>query len=403
MKIGVIGTGQFAGSFIHLWQLHPDVEAVYVTDLVPERAAEHVARYGVAASYGTVDELLASDCDAVAVFTQRWTHAELVLQALDAGKHVYSAVPMALAVDEIAAIISKVEQTGLVYMMGETSYYNPAVVWARAQRAAGVFGRIFYAEGDYVHDMDNGFYAAYQFSGGDAWKATASYPPMLYPTHAVGGVLGVLPTHATSVSCLGIADDRGDGVFDADVSLWGNEFSNMTALFQLADGGTMRTNEFRRVGHPARVHESRFRFYGTDAVMEQTSTSASWSTRDEISDIGELFRTYARAGVVTIRPCWRGSTRRCATASSRAWRRSTTRSRLPAAFEGAPNGHEGSHHFLADDFVRAVTTGTQPPVNAWRAARFTLPGIVAWDSANKDGERLDVPDFGDGPADPGWG
>jgi hypothetical protein len=28
---------------------------------------------------------------------------------------------------------------------------------------------------------------------------------------------------------------------------------------------------------------------------------------------------------------------------------------------------------------------------------------VAWDSANKDGERLDVPDFGDGPADPGWG
>ncbi|MGI3783400.1 MAG: Gfo/Idh/MocA family oxidoreductase, partial [Janthinobacterium lividum] len=77
MKIGVIGTGQFAGSFIHLWQLHPDVEAVYVTDLVPERAAEHVARYGVAAAYDTVDELLASDCDAVAVFTQRWTHAEL--------------------------------------------------------------------------------------------------------------------------------------------------------------------------------------------------------------------------------------------------------------------------------------------------------------------------------------
>ena len=150
-----------------------------------------------------------------------------------------------------------------------------------------------------MHDMDNGFYAAYQFSGGEGWKATASYPPMLYPTHAVGGVLGVLPTHATSVSCLGIRDDRGDGVFDADVSLWGNEFSNMTALFGLADGGTMRTNEFRRVGHPARVHESRFRFYGTDGVMEQTSTGASWSTRDEIADIGELFRTYTHKGVVT--------------------------------------------------------------------------------------------------------
>lgn len=403
MKIGVIGTGQFAGSFIHLWQLHPDVESVYVTDLVAERAAEHVALYGVAEAFGTVAELLESDCDAVAVFTQRWTHAELVLQALEAGKHVYSAVPMALAVDEIAAIVSLVEQTGLVYMMGETSYYNPAVVWARTQLAAGAFGRIFYAEGDYVHDMDNGFYAAYQFSGGEGWKATASYPPMLYPTHAVGGVLGVLPTHATSVSCLGVADDRGDGVFDADVSLWGNTFSNMTALFGLADGGTMRTNEFRRVGHPAHVHESRFRFYGTDGVMEQTSTSASWSTREETSDIGDLFRTHVRQGVVVDPAALAGIDPALRHSFESGMAQVHDTSRLPTAFAGAPNGHEGSHHFLADDFVRAVTTGTQPPVNAWRAARFTLPGIVAWDSANSAGARLDVPDFGDGPADPGWG
>lgn len=403
MKIGVIGTGQFAGSFIGLWQRHPDVGDIHVTDLVPERAAEHVERYGIAGAYDDADALIASDVDAVAVFTQRWTHAELVLKALDAGKHVYSAVPMALQVDEIEAIVRKVEETGLVYMMGETSYYNPAVVWAREQNAKRAFGRVFYSEGDYVHDMDNGFYAAYQFSGGEGWKATASYPPMLYPTHAVGGVLGALPTHATSVSCIGIKDDRGDGVFDADVSLWGNEFSNMTALFGLADGGTMRTNEFRRVGHPGRVHESRFRFYGTDGVMEQTSTGASWSTRDEIDDIGELFRTYTHGGQAVDPTVLEGLDPALRHSFESGLAKVHDTSRLPKEFDGAPNGHEGSHHFLADDFVRAVTTGTQPPVNAWRAARFTLPGIVAWDSANADGVRLPVPDFGDGPADPGWG
>lgn len=403
MKIGVIGTGQFAGSFIGLWQRHPAVGDIHVTDLVPARAAEHVERYGIAGAYDDADALIASDVDAVAVFTQRWTHAELVLKALDAGKHVYSAVPMALEVDEIEAIVRKVTETGLVYMMGETSYYNPAVVWARQQNADGAFGRVFYSEGDYVHDMDNGFYAAYQFSGGEGWKATASYPPMLYPTHAVGGVLGALPTHATSVSCIGIKDDRGDGVFDADVSLWGNEFSNMTALFGLADGGTMRTNEFRRVGHPARVHESRFRFYGTDGVMEQTSTGASWSTRDEISDIGELFRTYTHNGRAIDPTVLEGLDPALRHSFESGLAEVHDTSRLPKEFDGAPNGHEGSHHFLADDFVRAVSTGTQPPVNAWRAARFTLPGIVAWDSANADGVRLPVPDFGDGPADPGWG
>ena len=71
--------------------------------------------------------------------------------------------------------------------------------------------------------------------------------------------------------------------------------------------------------------------------------------------------------------------------------------RLPAEFRGLHNGHEGSHHFLVDDFVTAVDTGTLPPVNAWEAARYTLPGIVAHESALRGGERLPVPDHGDAP------
>lgn len=78
------------------------------------------------------------------------------------------------------------------------------------------------------------------------------------------------------------------------------------------------------------------------------------------------------------------------------------RSRLPEAYTGIHNGHEGSHHFLADDFVRAVTTSTQPPVNAWTAARFTLPGVIAYESAKQGGARLPIPDLGEGPAKPTW-
>ncbi len=361
--------------------------------------------YGLAGSFPGIEEMLASDVDAVAVMTQRWSHGPIVLQALDAGKCVYSAVPMAISADEISQIVAKVDQTGLIYMMGETSYYNPAVIWARQQIAAGAFGRVFYAEGDYVHDMDNGFYSAYQFSGGEDWKATASYPPMLYPTHAIGGVLGALPTHATSVSCIGIPDDRGDGVFDREVSQWNNDFSNMTALFELADGGTMRTNEFRRVGY-WKGHESRFRFYGTEQVFEQSGFGATLSVKTagedyakgETRDISDLFYTGdgqlpEQAG--NIDPALLQS-------FSSGNAKVQDRSRLPREFEGAHNGHEGSHHFLADDFVRAVTTTTQPPVNAWRAARFTLPGVIAFDSARQNAARLEIPDFGDGPADPGW-
>ncbi|MFD7285334.1 Gfo/Idh/MocA family protein [Streptomyces sp. NPDC059863] len=394
-SLGIVGAGQFAGQFAKLWRLHPGVGDIFATDLLPERAGRLAAEYDLAGTLPSFDALLDSDVDAVAVFTQRWTHGPLVLKALRAGKHVYSAVPMAVTRDEIAAIIDAVRETGLTYMMGETSQYNPATVYARERVAEGAFGRLFYAEGDYVHDMDLGFYAAYQYSGGEEWKSTASYPPLLYPTHSVGGVLGAWQTHAVSVSAIGVTDDRGDGVFDKDISQFGNDFSNATALFEVAGGGSFRTNEFRRVGYPSHIRESRFRFFGTEASLEQLATVSFWQDKEGVRDVTDHLRPKP-----TLPPD-DPSLRHVAPALRDAFTSGSApvhdRTRLPAEFAHVSNGHEGSHHFLADDFVTAVTTGTLPPVHAWAAARYTLPGIVAHDSALKGGERLEIPDFGDAP------
>jgi predicted dehydrogenase len=302
---------------------------------------------------------------------------------------------MAISEAEIAAIIEAVRETGLTYMMGETSYYNPATVFARGKHADGAFGRVFYAEGDYVHDMDLGFYEAYQYSGGEEWKATASYPPMLYPTHAIGGVLGAIPAHAVSVSCIGITDDRGDGVFDREVSMFDNDFSNAIALFELNDGGVMRTTEMRRVGYPSHIRESRFRFFGTEASFEQLAEVSVWQDKERVHDVSAELDTSATMSaddpaLASVAPALRH-----AFVSGLAPVHDAAR--LPAEFTGVHNGHEGSHHFLVDDFVTAVTTGTLPPVNAWVAARFTLPGIVAHESALQGGARLPIRDFGHAP------
>lgn len=395
ISIGIVGAGQFSRSFATLWDKHPNVSRLVITDLVPERAEALAARYEGATTVASFEEMLASDLDAVAIFTQRWTHAPLVLAALAAGKHVYSAVPMATELTDVEAIIAAVERTGLTYMMGETSYYNPATVFIREKVREGALGQVFYAEGDYVHDMDLGFYAAYQYSGGENWKATASYPPMLYPTHAIGGVLGALPARAISVSCLGVEDRRGDGVFDREVSQFANSFSNATALFELSDGGAMRTNEMRRVGYPSHIRESRFRFFGTEASFEQLAHQSVWNDKESSRDISADFvplRTGTdEADLDDVDP----ALREAFTSGSAPVH---NRSRLPAAYADAPNGHEGSHHFLADDFVRGVVTGEHPPVDAWRAAAFTAPGIVAHASALAGGQRLPIPDFGSRPA-----
>ena len=397
-SLGMVGAGQFAGQFAALFRAHPGVAQIQVTDLVADRAEalRSSARLdGVVADF---DAMLDAPVDAIALFTQRWTHGPLAVRALRAGKHVYSAVPMAISEAEISAIVEAVAETGLTYMMGETSYYNPATVFVRQQIARGRFGRLFYAEGDYVHDMDLGFYEAYQFSGGADWKRTASYPPMLYPTHAIGGVLGAWDTHATSVSCVGVHDLRGDGVFDVEVSQFGNDFSNASALFGLADGGVMRTNEFRRVGYPSHLRESRFRFFGTEASFEQLVDTSLMQDKSTVEDVSDLLRTSSSLSLDDPSLAQVAPALRDAFVSGSAPVHDLDR--LPRELAGLPNGHEGSHHFLVDDFVRAVEGGSHPPVNAWVAARFTLPGIVAHQSALQGGVRLPIRDFGDAPVQP---
>jgi predicted dehydrogenase len=396
-SIGVVGAGQFAGQFATLFQHHPGVSAVYATDLLADRATTLMTEVGLAGTFDGFDSMLASPLiDAVAIFTQRWTHGPLVLRALRAGKHVYSAVPMAFTEQEIHDIVDAVAETGLVYMMGETSYYNPATVFARQRIADGSFGRLFYAEGDYVHDMDLGFYEAYRYSGGEQWRSTASYPPLLYPTHSIGGVLGAWETYATAVSAIGVVDDRGDGVFDREVSQFDNDFSNATALFELAAGGSMRTNEFRRVGYPSHLRESRFRYFGTEGSFEEVATAAYWQTKEGVEDVSALVETSASGSsddpsLAHVDPALRD-------AFLSGYAPIHDPSRIPVELRRLHNGHEGSHHFLVDDFVVAVNSRTLPPVNAWVAARFTLPGIVAHESARRGGERLAISDLGEPPA-----
>jgi predicted dehydrogenase len=395
ISIGVIGAGQFSRSFIPLFQAHPDVSEVRLAELLPDRLATVAARHSIERTYASGSELIASDVDAVAIFTQRWTHGPLAIEALKAGKHVYSTVPMANSTDDIGGIIDAAVAAGRIYMMGETSHYYPAAVFCRQKAAAGEFGRIFYAEGDYVHDMDLGFYAAYQYSGGERWKETASFPPMLYPTHALGAVLSVMDTHATAVSCVGVHDQRGDGVFDASVSMWGNDFSNETALFSTANGGAIRTNEHRRIGYPSHIKESRYRIFGTERSFEELATVSLWQDKKGVEDVTERLRpgggNLDAEELQGIDPALRDAfVSGCAAVHDR--------SRLPASYTGLPNGHLGSHQFLADDFVRACVSGQLPPVNAWVAARYTLPGIIAHESAKQGGVQLEIPDFGDAPA-----
>ena len=391
LRVGVVGTGAFAQSFIPLFKAHPQVERLVLCDLDTEKLARSAARFQVTDSSPSLDALCESAVDAVCLFTQNWLHGPQAVQALQAGKHVYSAVPPGISVAEIENLVTAAAASGTVYMLGETSYYYPGVLYCREQYARGAFGRIVYGQAEYYHDWDHGLYDVARWRGGERWRETAGIPPMYYPTHSTSQIISVTGARMTRVSCQGFRDRHEDGIYTAND--WDNPFSNQSALYSMSDGSVCRINEFRRVGHPGCV---RMGLQGTEGGFEETAGGAAWLRKD-----GERVERLDDLLACTGQPVPGSDPMGKVTASDGTHLGCSAVhpvERLPAAFAGLPNGHAGSHQFLVDDFVMACVNGTVPPNNAWDAARYMLPGLTAHASSLRGGELLPVPDLGDPPA-----
>ncbi len=222
---------------------------------------------------------------------------------------------------------------------------------------------------------------------------------MHYPTHSMSLIVSVTGAHATHVSCMGFADKHNDGLFRKGVNLWDNEFSNETALMRMSDGSICRINEFRRVGHPGTVGMS---LYGTEGSYEEqwggtetlpTLRAASWLVKDRKLCVN-LGEELACSGV----PAEQINKEMAKVTSTDGTHCDVSKihpvERLPKEYIGLPNGHNGSHQFLIDDFIMACVRGKQPPNNVWQAARYLAPGLIAHESAKQGGVLLEVPDFG---------
>jgi predicted dehydrogenase len=389
LHLAVIGGGQFSSSFIHLFQAHPFVEEVGLVELNPERRANIAAKFSIKQTFASLADLWKSDFDAVAIFTPRWTHAQIALEAIQNGRHVYTAVPMGITQEEISQLVEASSKTKLTYFMAETSFYYPAVVFSRRKFVEGQMGKFVYGEGEYLHDMSHGFSDAYAANGGDDWKSTASFPPMLYSTHSVSTILSVTGAQATSVTCIGLKDTAGDGIFDSNVSMWKNDQSNQIALFETSDGGVMRIAELRRVGTAPLESTVRMSIFGTEGSFEQQVGYASWATKnsfdiitDEIGTFSDVENPYSLKPDYIPPNLWDGG-----------FARVHDRSQLPKEFVGLSNGHGGSHQFMVDDFVMDAVGERKAPMNVIDAARYTIPGVLAHQSAQKAGQKLQIPQY----------
>lgn len=398
IRIGIVGCGQFCQHFVPLFRAHPTVSYIALCDTFRERAEDFQKRFGADKIFDTFDEMVASDeLNAIAIFAQRHIHGEMAIRALKAGKHVYSAVPMAIDVEEIREIVRLAEETGLTYSMGETGIYRPAAVFCRQGYREGKFGDLVYAEAQYHHDMSR-LYDVFKYTEKDAWRKMAGFPPFFYPTHSTSMVLSATRAHAVKVAAFGYEEKQDTDIFGEGQNYWDNPFSNSSMLLKMSDGSIVRISENRRVAWM--IPETYISaFNGTRASYECSLLQHSLVRQEGTGVLYEDVSDLLNPTELTAHKDEDGFMQR---AVSGEWSGGEApiqiTSRLPREFDGIGTGHAGTHKFMVDDFCQAVVTGKLSPTNAWQAARYNIPGLVAHQSAMLGGVTLDVPDLGDPPA-----
>lgn len=370
VRIGVVGGG-FGAQF--QWHLDPSCTVAAVCDVRPDRLQVLSEVYKCGTTYKSYREMLTNrDLDAVAVFTPVPLHVWMATEAMKAGKHVISAVPAGMTVEELEQLLETVKSTGMKYMMAETSYYRPEIITCREWSKAGKFGTIFYSEAEYYHE---GLIAMmFDERGLPTWRH--GLPPMQYPTHSVGMVVPVTGERLVEVQAVG----WGDGHEVLRTNQYHNPFWNTTGFFKTSKGHSSRISV---CWHIASGETERAQFYGDrlSYIMERPE-----HTPNTVVSIGESGKT-----TLDVNGYPKGDLRVQKFDQPNYW------DRLPEPMR-VKTGHGGSHTFLTHEFISSIVEDRTPTVNVWEAIAFTMPGIIAHQSALRGGEALKIKDYGTAPA-----
>lgn len=365
IRLGVVGGG-FGSAFP--WHEHPDCIVEAVSDLRPERRELLMKTYKCAKSYNSLEELvLDKNVDAVSIFTEAPNHVKHVIEAMKHGKHVISAVPACTgSVSEAELLLDTVKKYGLTYMMGETGYYQQPTMSARNFYKEGKFGDLYYCEAEYQHP---GLEILFVENGKRTWRY--GYPPMQYPTHSSSQLISVTGERLVEVVCHGWGD--GDPILKDNV--YKNPFWNGSSMFKTSKGHAFRMNVWWKGAHKgcerAQWIGSKMSFYsahpnGLGPIIIRSGKQTETDDAGFARSLPE-FEHYQQ----------------------KLWWQSDM---LPESLRH-DSAHEGSHPFLTHEFIDSLVHNRRPAVDVYEALAFTVPGIVAYESALEGGTLKKIPQF----------
>ncbi|RPI46269.1 MAG: gfo/Idh/MocA family oxidoreductase [Bacteroidetes bacterium] len=371
IRMGIAGGG-FGRSF--QWHEHPNCMVEAVSDLRPERNKALMETYRCSKSYPSLEEMVKDPgIDAIAVFTEGPNHVKHAIECMRHGKHVISAVPACWgSTEEADRLMEAVKRYGMTYMMAETSYFQQFTISVRKMYHAGEFGDLYYCESEYQHD---GLEALYTENGKMTWRYGCA--PMHYPTHCTAHLVSVTGERLTEVLCMGWGDDS---AFLKD-NVYNNPFHNESALFKTNRGNAFRVNVWWKGAH---IGGERANWIGS---KKSFYTDNGRSATALVTKTGETGTD--DAGFILNEP-------KLEPYDQPEWWNTDM---LPVPLRH-DSGHHGSHPFLTHEFIDALVNERKPCIDVHEALAYTVPGIIAHESALRGGELLKIPQYDPNPAAP---
>ena len=367
LNVGVVGAAGRGASFRAAFEAHPRTRIHAVCDVRHDLLPDAARRLGAAETYTDYAQMLQqSDVDAVVIGTPMQFHASQAIMALERDIHILCEVTAAVSLEECRDLVRAAQRSQAVYMMADNYTYTRPNVLVRELVKRGLFGEVYYAEGEYLHELK-------ELNEVTRWRRRwqTGIDGITYGTHSLGPILQWLSAAAgpqgarvVRACCEGTGhhylDPRGDPYENQDTCVM---------LAKTASGALVKTRVDMLSERPHAM--TNYSLQGTSGSYESARSAEErdkiWLSslgrdKNEWTDLSDLAETY-------LPDMWRNPP--------------------PEALRA---GHGGGDYFEVLDFVRSIVDGAPCPIGIHEAMDMTLPGLISQQSIAAGGVWMDVPD-----------
>ena len=360
LNIGIVGAAGRGASFRAAFEAHPLARIHAVCDIQADALARAAQRLGASEQYTDYETMLAqSEVDAVVIGTPMPYHAPQAIQALKYNIHVLSEVTAAVSIEECQTLVKTANASNAIYMMAENYIYMKPNVLVKALVQQGLFGQVYYAEGEYLHELKD-------LNERTPWRRRwqTGIDGITYGTHSLGPILQWMPDdRLVQVCCQGSGrhyrDPRGDFYENQDTCLM---------LAKTAKGALIKIRVDMLSERPHAM--TNYMLQGTKGAYESARTPQD-PHRIWLADLGHEKNSWTNMSELEadyLPEMWRNPSQ--------------------AALESE---HGGGDYFEILDFINSITGDISCPIGIHEAMDMTLPGLVSQESIAAGGAWLDVP------------